>query len=217
VHGHYVLLPLSDTGSGMDALTKAQIFEPFFTTKKAGNGTGLGLCTVYGIVKQSGGYIFVDSAPGRGTTFRLYFPRRTADEIEPALKVPALRRVEGGTETILLVDDDRGVREFAGRVLAARGYDVLSASTPGDALQLFDGHPGGIDLLLTDVVMAGMTGPALADALRARYPGIKVVYTSGYVTDAIEQAVLDPSVAFIAKPFTAQDLASKIRDTLDRS
>jgi two-component system cell cycle sensor histidine kinase/response regulator CckA len=214
VQGHYVLLAISDTGSGMDPLTRAQIFEPFFTTKEAGKGTGLGLCTVYGIVKQSGGYIFAESEPGQGTTFRLYFPRCPAGEIEPALKLPAVSRVEGGTESILLVDDDGGVREFVDRVLAARGYAVLSASSTDEALQLCDGHPGGIDLLLTDVAMSGMTGPALADALRARYPGIKVVYMSGHATDAIDQGALDP-LAFIAKPFTARDLMSKIRGALD--
>jgi CheY-like chemotaxis protein len=171
---------------------------------------------VYGIVKQSGGYILVDGEPGQGTTFRLYFPRRPADEIEPAPKVPAPHRGEGGAESILLVDDDAGVREFARRVLAADGYAVLSASSASEALQLCDGHPGGVDLLFTDVVMPGMTGPALADALRARYPGIRVVFTSGRATDAIEKAVLDPSVAFIAKPFTARDLTSKIREALDR-
>ena len=215
VRGHYVLLAISDTGSGMDALTKAQIFEPFFTTKEAGKGTGLGLCTVYGIVKQSGGYIFVDSEPGQGTTFRLYFPRRPASEIEPAPNVPPRGHEEGGTESILLVDDDRGVRDFANRVLAARGYAVLSASSTVEALQLCDGHPGRIDLLLTDVVMPGMSGPGLAEALRGRYPGIKVVYTSGYTTDAIDQGVLDPQVAFIAKPFKARELTSKIREVLD--
>ena len=159
----------------------------------------------------------MDSEPGQGTTFRLYFPRRPADEIESAPKVPALRRVEGGAESILLVDDDRGVRDFAARVLAAGGYAVLSASSAGEALQLCDAHPGGIDLLLTDVVMRGMTGPALAGALRARYPSIKVIYMSGYATDAIDPAVLDPLVTFIAKPFTPQDLRSRIREALDRS
>jgi two-component system cell cycle sensor histidine kinase/response regulator CckA len=217
VQGHYVLLTISDTGSGMDPLTRAQIFEPFFTTKVAGKGTGLGLCTVYGIVKQSGGYIFVDSEPDLGTTFRLYFPRRSAGEIEPAPEVAALRLAEGGAESILLVDDNRGVREFAERVLAARGYAVLSASSGGEALQLCDRHPGGIDLLLTDIVMPGMTGPALAEALRARYPRIKVVYTSGYTSDSINHGVLDHPVTFIAKPFTAMDLTSKVREALDRS
>jgi CheY-like chemotaxis protein len=201
----------------MDPLTRAQIFEPFYTTKEAGKGTGLGLCTVYGIVKQSGGYIFVDSEPDLGTTFRLYFPRRSAGEIEPAPEVATLRPVEGGAESILLVDDNRGVREFAERVLAARGYAVLSAPSAGEALQLCDRHPGGIDLLLTDIVMPGMTGPALAEALRARYPRIKVVYTSGYTSDSINHAVLDHLVTFMAKPFTSLDLTSKVREALDRS
>jgi two-component system cell cycle sensor histidine kinase/response regulator CckA len=214
VQGHYVLLTIADTGSGMDPLTKAQIFDPFFTTKEAGQGTGLGLCTVYGIVKQSGGYIFVESEPGQGTAFRLYFPRRPAGEIEPAPHVPALPRGECGAESILLVDDDRGVCQFVERVLAARGYEVLSAASPGEALQLCEGRAGSIDLLITDVVMPSMSGMALAEALRGRYPGIKVVYMSGYATDAINQGVLDP-LAFIAKPFTGQDLTAKIRETLD--
>jgi two-component system cell cycle sensor histidine kinase/response regulator CckA len=213
VQGHYILLTIADTGSGMDPLTKAQIFDPFFTTKEAGQGTGLGLCTVYGIVKQSGGYIFVDSEPGQGTAFRLYFPRRPAGEIEPPT-VPAPPRGEGGAESILLVDDDRGVCLFTERVLTARGYIVLSAASPVEALQLCDRHPGAIDVLLTDVVLPGMSGMALADGLRTRYPCMKVVYMSGYANDAINQGVLDP-LAFIAKPFTGQDLTSKIREALD--
>jgi two-component system cell cycle sensor histidine kinase/response regulator CckA len=215
VPGHSVLLTISDTGHGMDALTKAQIFEPFFTTREAGKGTGLGLSTVYGIVKQSGGSIFVDSEPGNGTTFWLYFPSRPVDEIEPGPDVQALGRLDEGVESILLVDDDSGVCEFTRRVLAARGYAVLSASSAVEALQLCDAYPGNIDLLLTDVVMASMTGPALADVLRDRYPGIKVVYMSGYATDAIDQRVFDPLVVFIAKPFGAQDLTAKIRAALD--
>jgi two-component system, cell cycle sensor histidine kinase and response regulator CckA len=213
--GQYARLVVSDTGHGMDAHTKAHLFEAFFTTKAVGQGTGLGLSTVYDIVKQSGGYILVDSEPDQGTAFQLYFPFLPADEIEPASDVPAAHGVKGGTETILLVDDDRGVRGFAHRVLAARGYDVLQASSPDEAQQRCDNHSGPIHLLLTDVVMPGMTGRELADILRARCPGIKVVYMSGYTTEAIRHGVLDPSVTFIAKPFTAESLASTVREALD--
>jgi CheY-like chemotaxis protein len=214
--GQYVVLAVTDTGQGMDAETKARLFEPFFTTKDAGRGTGLGLSTVYGIMKQSGGYIFVDSEPARGAAFRLYFPRRPVSEIVPAPAPPAPRRTTGGTERILLVDDDRGVRDFAARVLASRGYSVLLASSPDEAREISEDHAGRIDLLLTGVVMPGMTGRALADTLRESNLGMRVLYMSGYTTEAIvDHGILDPSVAFIGKPFTAQRLALKVRETLD--
>ena len=215
--GRYVLLVVRDTGHGMDSETKAHLFEPFFTTKDSGRGTGLGLSTVYGIVKQNGGYIFVDSEPAAGTTFRLYFPRRSVAEIAPPAPVArAPRQTTGGSERILLVDDDLGVRNFAARVLASRGYAVLPASSPDEAIELAEEHEGRIDLLLTDVVMPGSTGRALATTLRESSPGLKVPYMSGYTTEAIvDHGILDPSVAFIAKPFTAQRLALKVRETLD--
>ena len=214
--GPYVVLVIRDTGHGMNAHTKAHLFEPFFTTKDAGRGTGLGLSTVYGIVKQSGGYIFVDSEPSCGAAFRLYFPRRPVDEIVQPSAAPAPRRTSGGTERILLVDDDRGVRDFATLVLSSRGYAVLPASSPDEARRLSEDHPGRIDLLVTDVVMPGLSGRALVDALRGFNPGMKVLYMSGYTTEAIvDHGILDPSVAFIGKPFTAHSLALKVRETLD--
>jgi PAS domain S-box-containing protein len=214
--GRYVLLVVRDTGQGMDGETKAHLFEPFFTTKDAGRGTGLGLSTVYGIVKQNGGYVFVDSEPACGTTFRLYFPRLPVTEIAPAPAARPRRRTTGGSERILLVDDDLGVRNFAARVLSSRGYTVLAASTPDEAVELSENHEGRIDLLLTDVVMPGTTGRALADFMGERTPGLKVLYMSGYTTEAIvDHGILDPAVAFIGKPFTAERLARKVRETLD--
>jgi two-component system cell cycle sensor histidine kinase/response regulator CckA len=214
--GRYVLLVVRDTGHGMDGETKAHLFEPFFTTKDSGRGTGLGLSTVYGIVKQNDGYIFVDSEPASGTTFRLYFPRRPDAEIAPAAAARPPRKATGGSERILLVDDDLGVRNFAARVLGSRGYAVLPASSPDEAIELAEEHDARIDLLLTDVVMPGCTGRALATILHESNPGLKVLYMSGYTTEAIvDHGILDPSIAFIGKPFTAQHLALKVRETLD--
>ena len=214
--GQYVTLVVRDTGHGMDAHTKAHLFEPFFTAKEATKGTGLGLSTVYGIVKQSSGYIFVDSEPGQGTTFNLYFPHAVAP-LDPASALPVERPSESGHESILLVDDDSGVRDIARRILAARGYEVLVASSPDEAQRLCEAHPRGVDLLLTDVVMPDMTGRALASALLERHADMKVIYMSGYTTEAIvKHGVLDPSVAFVGKPFTASILATKVREVLDR-
>jgi two-component system cell cycle sensor histidine kinase/response regulator CckA len=214
--GRYVLLVVRDTGHGMDGETKAHLFEPFFTTKDSGRGTGLGLSTVYGIVKQNNGYIFVDSEPASGTTFRLYLPRRPDAEIAPAVAARPPRKTTGGSERILLVDDDLGVRNFAARVLASRGYAVLPASSPDEAIELAEEHDARIDLLLTDVVMPGCTGRALATILQESNPGLRVLYMSGYTTEAIvDHGILDPSIAFIGKPFTAQRLALKVRETLD--
>jgi two-component system cell cycle sensor histidine kinase/response regulator CckA len=215
--GRYALLVVRDTGQGMDGETKAHLFEPFFTTKEPGRGTGLGLSTVYGIVKQNEGYVFVDSEPSAGTTFRVYFPRRDADEIAPALGPRTPRKTTGGSERILLVDDDDGVRRFAARMLSSRGYEVLSASSANEAIEIAQKHEGTIHLLLTDVIMAGSNGGALATTLRAFRPGLKVLYMSGDTTEAIvDHGMVDPSVAFIGKPFTAQHLAEKVRETIDR-
>jgi len=214
--GRYVLLVVKDTGHGMDAETKAHLFEPFFTTKESDRGTGLGLSTVYGIVKQNEGYIFVDSEPAAGTTFRVYFPRRPADQIAPAPVTRAPRTTTCGSERILLVDDDLAVMRFAARVLSSRGYAVLEASSPNQAIDIAKQHEGTIDLLLTDIVMPGGTGRALAMTLRESSPGLKVLFMSGYTTEAIvDCAMLDPAVAFIGKPFTAQHLAEKVRETID--
>ena len=214
--GQYVLLVVRDTGHGMDAETKAHLFEPFFTTKKSDRGTGLGLSTVYGIVKQNEGYVFVDSEPAAGTTFRVYFPRRPADQIAPAPGPRALRKTTGGSERILLVDDDAGVRRFVARVLSSRGYAVFAASSPNEAIEVAEQHAGTIDLLLTDIVMPGGTGRALATRLRESNPSLKVLFMSGYTTEAIvDYGMLDLSPAFIGKPFTSQHLAEKVRETID--
>ena len=214
--GRYVGLVVGDTGHGMDGETKAHLFEPFFTTKESGRGTGLGLSTVYRIVKQNDGYVFVDSEPASGTTFRLYFPLRPAAHIAPAPAPRAPRTATGGSESILLVDDDLGVTNTAARVLSSRGYAVLPAFSPEEALEIFEQLDGRIDLLLTDVVMPGGTGRALAATLRHSNPGLKALYMSGYTTEAIvDHTILDPSAAFIGKPFTAEHLALKVRETLD--
>ena len=216
--GRYVLLVVSDTGHGMDSLTKAHLYEPFFTTKESGGGSGLGLSTVYGIVKQNDGHIFIDSDPGCGTTVRVYFPRRPAEEIAPAPATPTPPRFTArGSECVLLVDDDQGVRLLAARVLTSRGYTVLSAASANDAIAIAEQHERPIDLLLVDTVMMGSSGRALTTALRQSSPGLKVLYMSAYTREAIlEFGLLDPPVAFIGKPFSGPQLADKVRETLRR-
>jgi two-component system cell cycle sensor histidine kinase/response regulator CckA len=213
--GEYVVLQVADTGIGMDAATQSRIFEPFFTTKGQGKGTGLGLSTVYGIVKQSGASISVVSAPGEGTRFTVYFPH--ADEY--ALAQSAERDSDtplSGTETILLVEDDRGVRNLVERVLNSRGYRVLSAEHGVDALQIASALNGTIDLVLTDVVMPTMSGREMVDALRLKRPGVRVIYMSGYTDDEIlRRGLHDPTMSFIQKPFTAEHLAMLVRKILD--
>ncbi|HTD21539.1 MAG TPA: PAS domain S-box protein [Terriglobales bacterium] len=215
VPGHYVMLAVSDTGVGMDSEVQAHIFEPFFTTKEPGKGTGLGLSMVYGIVKQSGGYIWVYSEPGRGTTFKIYLPR--VDEptvVTRAERLPAA--AVKGNETILLVEDDQGVRELTRAVLTASGYSVLIGDDALAVASLCERYTGPIHLLLTDMVMPGLSGPELATQVVARRPQIKVLYMSGYTNSALfQQRVLDADVFFLQKPFTPASLTVKVREVLD--
>ena len=213
--GEYVRLAVTDDGCGMDKGTLSHLFEPFFTTKEAGRGTGLGLATVYGAVKQNLGYISVHSEPNHGTTFTIYLPRHVgkAAQVQPD---GAARLVPSGHETILLVEDEPSILRLAKTMLERQGYAVLAASTPGAAIQLAEQHPGEIHLLMTDVVMPEMNGRVLAKNLLALYPQIKRLFMSGYTADLIARhGVLDEGVPFIQKPFTMDSLATKVRDALD--
>jgi CheY-like chemotaxis protein len=209
------MLTVSDTGCGMDAATQARIFEPFFTTKEQGRGTGLGLATVYGVVKQSGGYIWVYSEVDHGTTFKVYLPEVTA----PAERLAAEKVATGpepGTETILFVEDEDSVRELVTEYLSARGYRVLAASDGVQALQIASGHPGDIQLLITDVVMPRLSGRDLAARVSASRPGLKVLYISGYTDDSIfRHGVLEGGMSFMQKPFNLKALATKVREVLE--
>jgi PAS domain S-box-containing protein len=220
--GKYVMLAVSDTGTGMSDEVKAHLFEPFFTTKERGKGTGLGLATVFGIVKQNGGHIGVYSEVGQGTTFKIYLPlagmprvsESAAKPVQPLLQSAAAR----GSETLLLVEDEDQVRELIGDILTAQGYQVLAANDGVEALQAAGEHEGPIHLLLTDVVMPRMSGRALADQLRSSHPEMRVLYTSGYTDNAIvHHGVLEEGVHFLSKPFELEALARKVRDVLDGS
>ncbi len=212
--GAYLALSVSDTGTGMSPEVQARLFEPFFTTKEAGKGTGLGLATVHGIVKRSGGSIGVYSEVGRGTSFHVYFPVADAEE-DVVASLPA-SRLRTGVETVLVVEDAPGLRELAKRLLERLGYNVLIAANAEDALLMVERH-ASIDVLLTDVVMPGASGPELTRQLLERRPALKVIYMSGYTEDAITRhGVLKAGVAFLHKPFTSDTLGRKIRDVLDR-
>jgi len=212
--GEYVVLTISDTGSGMDQATQKHIFEPFFTTKEPGKGTGLGLSTVYGIVQQSGGSVWVSSEPGQGTTFKIYLPRVSgiAQSLAPA---EPLRLDTRGAETILVVEDDDSLRMLACEYLSAKGYTVLSAASGPAALRLVECHPGPIALLITDVVMPGMSGPVLAEKLLQIRPHLKPLFVSGYTQNVIFQdGVIDAGVEFLQKPYKLFDLAQKVHNML---
>jgi two-component system, cell cycle sensor histidine kinase and response regulator CckA len=215
--GPYVMLAVTDTGVGMDAETRARIFEPFFTTKEKGKGTGLGLSTVYGIVRQSGGDIHVYSEPGQGTTFKIYLPRMTSPAVTASKTQMAPTRLTG-EETILIVEDEEAVCNLAMRILGAAGYTMLAAANGIDALAKCERYPEKIHLVLTDVVMPGMSGRVFAESLAKVRPGAKVLYMSGYTDDAIaHHGTLDPGTKFIGKPFNAADLVRKVREVLDES
>ena len=213
--GTYVMLAVSDTGIGMDKKTQEHIFEPFFTTKEVGKGTGLGLSTVYGIVKQNNGFIWVYSEPGQGSTFKIYLPEVKGDaeaEEKERISVENL----GGSETVLIVEDDDSLRKLARTVLKQRGYKVLEAENGEDALRVSEAHDGPIDLLITDLVMPKMGGKEVAERLQPLYPQMKVIYMSGYPDNAIvHHDVLAPGLNFFEKPFTPEGLARKVREALD--
>jgi CheY-like chemotaxis protein len=201
--GAYVALAVSDDGCGMDAETLARIFEPFYTTKPVGEGTGLGLATVHGIVKQNGGFVNVHSRPGEGTTFRIHLPRSEGQAAEKPESGESTESV-GGSETILLVEDEKSVRVTTGLLLEQLGYTVLTADA------------GSIDLLVTDVVMSGMSGRDLATELAAQRPGTKCLFISGYTAEVIaHRGILDAGVEFLGKPFSRDDIARKVRRVLD--
>ena len=212
--GRYVLIEVSDTGAGMDEGTVARIFEPFFTTKERGKGTGLGLATVYGIVRQSDGQISVTSAPGTGTTFRIHLPRVDAP-VEKSRVGRPVTAPAAGTETILVAEDEQIVRALIRKVLEQAGYTVLLGDGGTEALQLAERHGGPIHLLVTDVVMPGMNGRELARRLLERRPDTKVLFLSGYAEDAVERhGVLEPGTAFMQKPFSPSALANRVREVL---
>ena len=214
--GPHVMLAVSDTGEGISAENLPLIFEPFFTTKEVGKGTGLGLSTVYGIVKQSGGNVWVYSQPGRGTTFKIYLPR--VDEPESVVADPARRAVSAGVETVLLVEDEPALRELIKYALNGNGFTVLDVASPADAIAVSRKHTGLLHLLLTDVIMPGMDGPALAKEVQKERPDIKVLYMSGYATNFImHDGEVDPGTNFLEKPFHPRALLNKIREVLDSS
>jgi CheY-like chemotaxis protein len=213
--GSYVMLAVSDTGEGMSKETQARIFEPFFTTKEMGRGTGLGLSMVYGIVKQSGGHIWVYSELGHGTTFKIYLPRTTESVASSVTAAPAAATTRGN-ETILLAEDDYQLRELARTILAGYGYVVMVTKNAQEAREICEQHASSIHMLLTDVVMPGISGRELAQTLLAHNPAAKVLFMSGYTENAIvHHGVLDNGTFFLQKPFTPLVLAKKVREVLD--
>ena len=209
------MLTVRDTGHGMDAATLSRIFEPFFTTKEPGKGTGLGLATVYGIVKQSGGHVDVESEPGRGAAFRVCLPR-VEGRVEPAQPEPRAGSLAARSETILLLEDDAALRSLEQEILEEAGYRVIVATRPEEALAAVSTLPDRIDLLLTDVVMPGMSGPEVAAKLLERRPDVKVLYVSGYAADALAgRGVRQRGARLLDKPFTTAGLLGEVRATLD--
>jgi len=211
--GRYVSISVRDSGVGMDETTREQIFDPFFTTKESGKGTGLGLATVYGIVKQSGGSIRVESEPSRGAVFTILLPRVNAPE--PYVDEATRPRPESGSGTILVVEDEESLRELIKRMLSGLGYTVLTAESAAAALEVLDSRGAAVDLLLTDVIMPGMSGARLAEAVETRYTGTPVLFISGYTDEALaHHGVLDAGIRLLNKPFTATELATQVREAL---
>jgi CheY-like chemotaxis protein len=212
--GQYVLLVVSDNGTGMDDATRKRAFEPYFTTKAPGKGTGLGLSMVYGIVKQNGGFVFLDTRPGEGTTFRIYFPASKA--VSGGKQEYGEAVVKGGAETILLAEDEDAIRNLAERSLRAYGYDILAARDGTEAVALFEAHPE-IAIAVLDVVMPRMGGKEAFDAMRRLRPEFKALFTSGYSTDRIHESfVLLPGIEFLPKPYGPASLARRVREVLDK-
>jgi CheY-like chemotaxis protein len=212
--GEYVLLTVEDTGEGMDEATRQRAFEPFFTTKGEARGSGLGLSTIYGIVRQAGGTVWLYSEPGLGTTVKVYLPRVDVPALEAAPPAPRPRREPRTGGTVLVVEDDELLRSLIEVTLAHRGYRVLSAGGGDEAIALFEDRHGDIDLIVSDVVMPGMRGPELAARLREHTPGLRVVFMSGYTGDRVDLADVPPDAYFIEKPFSPDALAQTVDDAL---
>ncbi|RKY52763.1 MAG: hypothetical protein DRP92_04960, partial [Candidatus Neomarinimicrobiota bacterium] len=220
IPGNYVMISVTDNGRGMDRETLKHIFEPFYTTKEVGKGTGLGLSTVYGIVKQNNGYIDAYSELGKGTTIKIYIPQyKSKEEIsKEAMKVNQQIRERDlyGNETILMVEDEINILEMGKTILEKFGYKVLTAISPLEALEIVKEHGDSIELLITDLIMPGMNGRQLADSVAKLYPGIKVIYTSGYTPNVIMQSgVIRDNINFIQKPYSIHDLLLKVREVLN--
>jgi CheY-like chemotaxis protein len=210
------MLAVSDTGCGMDSGTMSHLFEPFFTTKELGKGTGLGLATVYGVVKQNNGFITVYSEPGQGSTFRIYLPRHLAKAV-PLPEKGSDKPSQRGHETVLLVEDEPAILKMTTMMLEREGYTVIPAGTPGQAIRLANEHHGNIHLLMSDVVMPEMNGRDLANNILSLYPHLKCLFMSGYTANVIaHRGILDESVNFIQKPFSKSGLTVKVREVLDR-
>ncbi len=213
--GRYVVLRVSDAGQGMSRETQAHIFEPFFTTKDVGKGTGLGLSMVYGTMKQIGGFIFVDSELGHGTTFRMYFPPAAEPESVTPPAGPAIEHGRRGRETLMVVEDEPAVRNLVASALRPEGYTLLLATSAEEALEIADAHDGPLDLLLTDSVMPGKSGMELAHAMRQRRPGLPIIVMSGYTEETLTVGSVDDPLVLLQKPFSPRDLRQRIRDRLD--
>jgi two-component system cell cycle sensor histidine kinase/response regulator CckA len=224
--GEYVLLEVSDTGTGMSPEVMAKVFEPFFTTKGVGKGTGLGLASVYGIIKQSGGFIFPESELGKGTSFKIFLPRYVIEDNDgiEAPRPPSIAAAKKelkatdltGTGRVLLVEDEVEVRQFAVRALKRQGYEVLEAADGLEALDIMAANEGHIDIVVSDVVMPEMDGPALFKELRQRNPSLKVIFVSGYPNEAFRESMGSDDFAFLPKPFSLPQLAAKVKEELAR-